>query len=376
MISGVLVVGAICIFFYLTIVRSVTRLPHPFPSIPGQVVYCRPGQSDSVKIALHPLSVMPPIQSFLTVHGLLSAFSIRVRLTCRYLELLLDCSRHEFLIERADVQKDWACNVEALRWLAGPIYRLTAAFRDQSGVTSVALKNELRRQEGRLKAFHGLLGEVHKAYNAVDNVLQKSSDIEVVYSRHQHLQISLDFLIDVCNAWLNDISTGEDGSPVNVHEQVWGDSQFVAFWDGITSLEDVPPDFVDLNGQIHQVIRSADALRECGQADLRGELVLSLCMDTRRLLLMLIFQLLTVRPSAHEQLKAAQAAFAAAEAVTKSQQDLTSKHVRTSIELLRQRCNILVQLTNQDNADNCLRLLERTSLPELARIRAAQIMIG
>jgi hypothetical protein len=239
----------------------------------------------------------------------------------------------------------------------------------------VALKNELRRQEGRLKAFSGLLREVYQAYNAVDHVLERSSDIEVVHSRHQHLQISLDFLIEVCNTWLNEIAAADDGSRVHSQEQVWGDSRFVALWDGMTSFEDVPPDFLDLTGQIDQVSRSADKLRQCVEAESRGDLVLSLCMDTRRLLLMLIFQLLTVRPSAHEQLKAAQAAFATAEIVTKSQQDLTTAHVRTSIELLQQRCNILVQLTSEENVDNCLMLLERTSLPQLARIRAAQVMI-
>ncbi len=91
-----------------------------FPYSFGRRVFADPVGGELQEDRLFTSSLaMPPLQPFLTVHGFLSALSIRVRLTCRYLELLLDCGRHEFLIERADVQRDWASNVEALRWLAG-----------------------------------------------------------------------------------------------------------------------------------------------------------------------------------------------------------------------------------------------------------------
>lgn len=106
------------------------------------------------------------------------------------------------------MHQDWARNVEALRWLAGPIYRLTSAFRAANGEADPALAKELRRQEGRLKAFYGFLGEVYEAYNSVG---EDALDVDTVRTRHPHLQISLNFLVGVCNDWLGLIVDPSNG---------------------------------------------------------------------------------------------------------------------------------------------------------------------
>jgi hypothetical protein len=307
--------------------------------------------------------VMSPLESHLTPHAFRQFLYTRVRLTCRYLELLLDCSHHEFLIEQPNVQQDWSSNVEALRWLAGPIYRLVAAFSAGCGEANTALRKELRRHEGRLKAFHGLLCDVHEAYNSVDRVL---TDATIVRSRHQHLQISLDFLVDVCNGWLREIVSPGDSDVAPLDEQVWQDAGFVQQWDGLTSLQDVPPDFEDLDSQVAQVRRSADSLQNCHEINSRRQQVLALCMETRRLLLMLVFHLLTVRPAAQDRLRAARDAVEAAEFAAQSEHDSSVEHVRLSLRLLLQRSRILSKLASEENAGNCLAMIEQTPVPELA----------
>lgn len=310
---------------------------------------------------------MPP-KSYLTVGVFLRTLYLRVRLTGRYLELLLDCSQHEFLIEDVSVQQDWANNVEALRWLAGPIYRLTSAFRAANGEVNPALGKELRRQEGRLNAFYGFLREVHEAYNAVMNVLDKPSDVDTVHARHQNLQIGLNFLLDVCDNWLRLIVDSSDGASSLSCEQSWHDSQFVTLWDGLTSLQDVPPRFQALDSQVAKVHISAGSLNTCSDEQARSNQVLSLCMETRRLLLMLVFHLLTVRLSAREQLRPAVAALEAATSAAESASDSSSVDVQTSIKLLRQRCEILLALAREEDAGNGLAWLDRVSLPNLVAI--------
>jgi hypothetical protein len=308
---------------------------------------------------------MPPMQSYLTLHGFLRTLYLRVRLTSRYLELLLDCCCNEFAIQQPDVQKDWAGNVEALRWLAGPIYRLTAAFRAKCGAANAHMQQELRRQEGRLKAFHGFLLDVHQAYKPDEPVL---TDEQHLRQRHQHLRISLNFLIDACNVWLKDITGFEDVASDSHHQQVWREDSFVTLWDSLTSIDDVPPDFEDLDLQIRNVNDLANTLRTCPDDRLRKSLVLALCMATRRLLLVLVFHLLTVRPSASKQLKAAQDALAAAEFAAGCQQGLTpNDHVQTSIQLLSKRYHILVQLTDAEKDGSCLEKLQHTCFPKLAQ---------
>jgi len=312
--------------------------------------------------------VMSQLEFYLTPHAFRQFLYTRVRLTCRYLELLLDCSHHEFRIEQPNVQQDWSSNVEALRWLAGPIYRLVAAFGAECGEANPALEKELRRHEGRLKAFHGLLCDVHEAYNSVDSVLK---DATIVRSRHQHLQISLDFLVDVCNGWLREIVNPGDSDVAPLDEQVWQDSGSVQQWDGLTSLQDVPPDFEDLNSQVEKVLGSAKSLSDCVDPATRSNQVLALCMETRRLLLMLFFHFLTVRPAAQDQLRAAQRAFEAAEAAAEGEQESSLHGVKLSFGLLRQRSRILAKLASKENAGNCLAMIERTPVPELAEIHGA-----
>lgn len=313
---------------------------------------------------------MPAQHPYLTVDEFLRTLYSRVRLTCRYLELLLDCSQHEFLLEDSEVQRDWVNNVEALRWLAGPIYRLTAAFKQQCAETNTAVLKEVGRQEGRLSAFYDFLCEIHKAYNRVENVLTDPAEKEIVHSRHQHLQIGLNFLVDICNGWLDLIVNSSGAEAVLRLERNWHDSQFLSFWDELTTLRDVPPDFRDLDSQVSQVRQSAALLRNCTESESRNKLVLSLCMQTRRLLLMLMFHLLTVRPTALIQLRAARSAFEEAESAAQSEQNSNSDPVRQSLRLLRSRYNILIRLTTADDAGNFLELLERTSLPELAEVVA------
>jgi hypothetical protein len=301
--------------------------------------------------------------SYLTVDGFLRTLYLRVRLTGRYLELLLDCSRHEFLIEETSVQQDWASNVEALRWLAGPIYRLTSAFRAPNGETDPALAKELRRQEGRLKAFYGLLCEVYEAYNSVR---EDALDVDTVRTRHQHLQISLNFLVGVCNDWLGLIVDPSNGGASLPGQHRWRDTQFLRVWDDLTSLQDVPPDFRCLESQVIQVNTSASSLSGCSDVQARNQKVLSLCMETRRLLLMLVFHLLTSRPSAHKHLQPAVAALEAATSAAGSAGDSSSLDVQTSINLLRQRCNILLKLASGENTGTGFEMLDSVSIPELA----------
>jgi len=319
---------------------------------------------------------MPPLQSFFTLNGFLRALSLRVRLTSRYLELLLDSSRNEFALPQPEVQQDWADNVEALRWLAGPIYRLTAAFRANCENTDIRMQLELRRQEGRLKAFHGLLLDLHKAYKP-DQAVLSDKDESVLRQRHQHLRMNLDFLIGVCNAWLEEIPGSADFSSGPDDQQTSGES-FFAFWDTLTSMADVPPLFHDLGSQVKKVNRLANELaaRLADSADTEShkKLVLSLCMETRRLLLVLVFHLLTVRPAACNQLRAAQDALKAAEEAANRMQDPTADaNVQTSIQLLSRRYQILVQLTNAEDRGHghCLQTLQQTSLPQLAELQAA-----
>jgi hypothetical protein len=89
-------------------------------------------------------------------------------------------------------------------------------------------------------------------------------------------------------------------------------------------------------------------------------------METRRLLLMLVFHLLTVRPAAQDRLRAARDAVEAAEFAAQSEHDSSVEHVRLSLRLLLQRSRILSKLASEENAGNCLAMIEQTPVPELA----------
>lgn len=323
----------------------------------------------------------------------LKALHFRIRLTRRYLELFLDCARKEFLPTRDDVQRDWLCNVSALPWIAGPTYRLTANYGRlvqcgmPLGAGDLRLQKELRRHEGRLKVFYERLCQIEADYQSSGKVL---SDKTQVIQRHFNLQCELELLLDLCDVWLRDVvSTGHVSVTGNA-EHDFKLSRLPEQWDDFTSAEDIPEGFRGLQDQIEKInstIRNLKASTYASGSE-HDEDVMNLCMQTRRLLLQLVFHLLTARKDAELLLKAAfdalQSAKAAVERTTAADSDpqrtdgtessaacgLSSQSLRQevvqSIQLLQQRYQILKALTAQGDELNCLEKIANQSFRELA----------